>query len=105
MSKEINLEFKKRIQNIGKRLSIGFSTSKTLAAHIVIFKVLGIDREIAILCMKELARRREYGQDFDYETFIEEELTKIPKMKGLNMPEIGKKIMLNEITLKSIMRK
>ena len=89
-------EIQKQVSRIGKLLSIGFSTSKTLAAHVVIYKALNMDKELALLCMKELAIRRELGQDFDYESYIEEELSKFPKMRGTNLPDIGRRIISSQ---------
>lgn len=89
-------EIQKQVSRIGKILSIGFSTSETLAAYVVIYKALNMDKELALLCMKELAVRRELGQDFDYESYIEEELSKFPKMRGINLPDIGRKIISSQ---------
>jgi hypothetical protein len=79
----MNEEEKKKILNC---------TSETLAAYVVIYKALNIDKERAILCMQELVKRRKDGEDFDYESFIETEKEKLPKMRGINLPELGKKI-------------
>ena len=91
----------KKINRISKILSIGFSTSEALAAHVVLYRALNIDRELALLCMEELSKRRKFGYDFDYESFIEDELEKIPKMRNINLPEIGKKIMNNSFKIKT----
>ena len=93
------------INKISRRISIGFSTSKSLAAHVVIYKTLGMDEEIALLCMQELVKRRELGEDFEYETFIEEEIKKIPQMKGINLPEMGKRIMSDPKSFASLIGK
>ena len=100
--KETDPELINEVNRISRRISIGFSTSETLAAHVVIYKTLNMDKEIALLCMKELAHRRELGEDFDYETYIEEEIKKIPKMRDINLPEMGKKIMANRKNFTSI---
>lgn len=93
------------INKISRRISIGFSTSKSLAAHVVVYKTLGMDKEIALLCMQELVYRRNLGDDFKYEEFIEEEIKKIPQMKGLNLPEMGKKIMADPKMYKTFIGK
>jgi hypothetical protein len=103
--KEIDYNINLEVNQIGRRLSIGFCTSETLAAYVVIYKALGMDKEIALLCMRELAVRRKLGQDFDYESFIEQEVEKIPKMRGINLPEMGKKVMNNHGNLRSILGK
>lgn len=69
------------------------SSSKALAARIVVYRSLGIDKEDSLLCMKELAARRAEGEDFDYESFIEEELKKMPKSeKKMNLNNILKSV-------------
>lgn len=52
--------------------------SKALAVQIVVFRLLGIRKEIAIKCMEELQRRRQNGDDFKFEEYIEKELKKSP---------------------------
>ena len=79
---------------ISENIPIENRTSETLAAHIVIYKTLNIDRETALLCMEELGRRRERGDDFDYEAFIEAEIAKMPKISS-NLPELHKIINFN----------
>ena len=56
-------------------------SSDTLAAQVVVYKALGINKELAIQCMKELAVRRENGDLFEYEKYIETEVAKIPKIE------------------------
>lgn len=48
-----------------------------LAAHIVAYRFLGINKELATECMIELARRRSRGLEFDYEKYIKEKLDEI----------------------------
>jgi hypothetical protein len=54
---------------------------QALASHIVLYKSLGLFRDFAIKCMEELAKRKANGETFDYDSFIKEELNKIPKLK------------------------
>lgn len=54
-------------------------SSKTLAAHVVAYRSLGLFREFAVKCLKELAIRKSNGDSFDYDVFIKEELDKLPK--------------------------
>lgn len=56
------------------------SSSEDLAAHVVVYKALKIRKEVALACMKELAKRRDQGDSFDYEGYIEKEVAKIPKI-------------------------
>lgn len=62
---------------------LGSSFSESLAAQVVVYRSLGLNKEIAILCMAELARRRGLGEDFKYEEYIESEVAKIPRMQGI----------------------
>lgn len=55
-----------------------------LAARVVAYRALGINRELATQCMVELARRRAAGENFDYEDFIAKELAKIPQSSKPN---------------------
>ena len=53
--------------------------SKELAARIVVYRLLKIDKELAIMCMSELSAREKAGDTFDYNTYIETELANSPK--------------------------
>lgn len=55
-------------------------TSEQLAAIVVSYRVLGINRNLSIECMSELLRRKDNGDVFDYEAFIKAEVDKMPKM-------------------------
>lgn len=76
MSDQEELEAKKQ----QRLLEIPQVDSKLLAAHVVIYRTLGINKEFAVACMEELVRRRGLGDDFDYENYIELEIAKIPKI-------------------------
>jgi hypothetical protein len=54
-------------------------SSKTLCAIIVSYRSLGILKEESRNAMIELMVRKENGDDFDFEDFINKELEKIPK--------------------------
>jgi hypothetical protein len=71
-----------------KVCNIPTADSKDLAAHIVLYRVLGMDKEFAKLCMAELCARRDVGDNFDYENFIESEILKIPKPAPVNITSI-----------------
>ena len=73
---------KKSIEDAIKRISE--SDSKFLASQVIIYKSLGMNREFALACMQELARRKLAGDDFDYQSFISEELDKLPKIQNLS---------------------
>lgn len=64
------------------------SKSEVLATRVVVYRVFGIDKDMAIASMQELVNRRENGDQFDYESFIENEVKAIPKPKKLNLSGI-----------------
>jgi hypothetical protein len=53
--------------------------SKALAAQVVVYRLLHINKELAKSCMEELTRRSNAGDQFDYEKYIEEKLASMPK--------------------------
>lgn len=56
-------------------------TMKKLCEIIVIDRYLGSLNKEAVMCMQELAKRRENGDMFDYELFIDNESKKLPIFK------------------------
>lgn len=55
---------------------------EALAAQVVIYRLLGIRKEISIKCMAELERRKaEENLEFDYKKYIDEELANSPSPK------------------------
>jgi|SRR3972149_4172990 len=73
---DLPYNIKDNVVKIQKCVAIIYSDSQSLAAQIVIYKMLGLNKQYALLCMEELFRRRELGEDFDYEEYIEEKLAK-----------------------------
>jgi len=57
-------------------------SSKTLAAIVMSYRALGLNKPQAIAAMQELAERKANGDDFDYETWIKEQLKNVPKVKS-----------------------
>lgn len=55
-------------------------TSQKLAEMIVCDRYFGCYREIAVMCMEELGRRRSTGDTFPFEIFIEKALAELPKL-------------------------
>jgi hypothetical protein len=66
--------------------------SKVLAAQVVVYRTLGINKALAKACMVELAIRRGNGDDFEYEDFIDEKVAGIPKMQNTNLLKITQSI-------------
>lgn len=64
--------------------TISSMSSQALAAHIVAYKFLGINRNIALACMQEIANRKNQGDQFDYDDFIAQELEKLPKPQTMD---------------------
>lgn len=63
------------------------SSDESLATRVVIYRLLGLQKSLAILCMQELEKRRLAGNTFDFNSYIQEALDQSPK------PEINKKNM------------
>lgn len=59
-------------------------SSKVLCAYIVSYRALGVNKQLSIECMQELMRREAAGDNFDYYSYIEDELAKIPKIENIN---------------------
>lgn len=62
-------------------------SSKKLCSMVVCDRYLGINDKIAVACMEELAKRRESGDIFDFESFIEQEFDKLPKL-DFSIPDL-----------------
>lgn len=75
--------------------------SKVLASYVVAYRTLGYNKQLAILCMSELARRRKEGEDFEYEKFIDEEIQKVPKLQNLNLQSVMPQL----LNIKSVLSK
>lgn len=80
-----NYSNQEEYQFLQQCLIINQGSSEALAAHVILYKSLGLNKKIAIICMLELARRRLLGEEFDYENFIDTELKKIPTVQPLNI--------------------
>lgn len=55
-------------------------TPEKLCEMIVCDRYFGCFRDIALMCMEELANRRVAGSDFAFETYIEKQLSDLPKL-------------------------
>jgi hypothetical protein len=72
------------------RNNIGNYTSEKLAEMIVCHRYFGCYQEVAVICMEELARRRQIVQTFLFENYIEEQFKKLPELKltGINLRDV-----------------
>lgn len=68
------------------------SDPPTLAAQIVIYRALGIHKQLAIQCMQELQYREKFGCTFDYNLYIENELNKFPQKIEPSQQDIFKNL-------------
>jgi hypothetical protein len=55
-------------------------TSKKLCAIIVSSRYFKLDASMQVLCMHELASRREKGDDFIFEEYIEQQFKSLPTL-------------------------
>lgn len=60
--------------------SIANATPESLADIVATYRVLKINKSRAAKCMREIAKRRENGDDFDYMARIE---SHVKKLKGI----------------------
>lgn len=81
------------------RSNIQNYSSEKLCEIIVCDRYFGCYREIAIICMKELSRRRVDGDSFHFESYIDNALKGLPDLNvnGVNLRDvlqqaIGRKI-------------
>ncbi len=72
-----------------RMLNAGTSQSNSLAAFIVFYRTFKTGEELAKVCMMELAWRRKLGEEFDFESYIETEAAKIPKVKPFDPKKLG----------------
>jgi hypothetical protein len=86
-------------------LLISQSSSEVLATQVVVYRSLGLNKTLALLSMAELARRRDLGEEFNYENFIEEELKKIPKIESFDVAGLSKNIKSNIHSFTETMKK
>jgi hypothetical protein len=95
---DVNLEYQPLDLEVVRKNVPTFSSEK-LAEMIVCDRYFGCYREVSVICMEELARRRAGGDSFDFENYIESSFKKLPElnMSGLNLRDvltqsIGRKI-------------
>jgi hypothetical protein len=53
-------------------------SSDRLAEIIVAYRYFGLNKELSILAMEELSRRRVNGDPYDFESFIDKSLKDLP---------------------------
>lgn len=80
----IDIEFKPLDLEIVRK-NIPTYSSQKLCEMIICDRYFGCYRDIAVMCMEELAARRASGDMFDFETQIEKGLLGLPKLNLKNM--------------------
>jgi len=63
-----------------------FASTK-LCEMIVCDRYFGLGKNIAVICMEELAKRRLNGDDFDFESYIDAAYAELPPL-NFNMPDL-----------------
>jgi hypothetical protein len=71
------------------RTNVPSYSSEKLCEMIVCDRYFNFNREIAIICMKELASRREKGDDFQFEDYIEKSYNTLPKLDFGGLPDLS----------------
>jgi len=74
---------------INNNEDIKAASSKVLAAQVVAYRLINVNKELAIKCMEELSRRRAEGEAFDYESYIEEK-TKVELPERIDLGKLSK---------------
>jgi len=77
--------------------------SEKLAEIIITFRYLGLLKEQSILAMQELMNRRNSGDGFQYEDFIEKELKSLPNFKQ-EFDKMANKSTLNNFNLGELLK-
>lgn len=62
------------------RANLPAYTSEKLCEMIVCDRYFGMDKQISVMCMQELANRRIAGNQFGFEKYIEEAYAKLPQL-------------------------
>jgi hypothetical protein len=83
------IDYKPLDLNTVKEKAPTFSSQK-LCEMIVCDRYFGCFNEIAIICMEELSKRRQAGDDFVYETYINEAFKQLPSLNtgSVNLRDI-----------------
>ncbi len=67
--------------NLDFNSKVSLFSNEKLCEIIVSFRYIGLMKDESILCMVELAKRRENGDNFNFEKYIEEQFEQLPKIK------------------------
>jgi hypothetical protein len=70
------------------KANIPNQSSTKLAEMIVCYRYLGLYKDVSMLAMEELGKRRSDGDEFDYEDYISSKLNTLPKLT-VEKPNVG----------------
>ena len=65
----------------GEDCDVSDLTTIKLCDIIIAYRYLGLYKEIYLICMEELAKRRVAGDSFDFENYINDNLSDMPEIK------------------------
>lgn len=77
--------------------NIPIFTSQKLCDMIICERYFNMNKEIAIFCMEELSKRRQDGDQFNFEQYIETSFQELPKL-NFDMPDL--RTILNQVKKK-----
>ncbi len=86
-----------RLQELQSLIDTNNISSEMLAVQVVIYRTLGIDKDAAELAMQELGSRRERGDSFEFENYIEQEVNKVPKISKVDNKKLSGQFNLQAI--------
>lgn len=69
-------------------LNVNICDSQKLCEIIIAQRYFNLEKKISIICMQELAKRRIDGEIFDFESYIENGIKKLPPL-DLNISNIS----------------
>ena len=69
---------KKHLENA--KLKIPTFDSEKLCEIIVYYRYLNFNKDLAVLSMQELAKRRLEGDSFDFESYIQKSMSQLPAL-------------------------
>lgn len=79
---DLTQEARQQAEDLKRLQSIQQAPSESLCGIVVGARALGIMQDFAKVCMAELMRRRELGEDFAFEEYIEDKVKTIPLPKS-----------------------
>lgn len=81
-------------------INIEEMANELLAVNVVVYRTLHINKELAVQSMIELTKRRERGDSFNYEEFIENKIKEMPKVDDKQLKSIASSINLFKMLIK-----